>query len=139
MATTTEVSFRKFSREMEEFGKTLLPAQFSLFMRKIAFELLSRVVNKTPVDTGRARGNWQVAVGVIDTSETGSPDKSGDGTINRGLATLGQQRQTGGTIFISNTLPYILPLEYGHSQRQAPRGMLAVSIQEIEMIFQGAT
>ena len=32
-------------------------------------------------------------------------------------------------IYISNALPYALPLEYGHSQ-QAPNGMIRVTVED---------
>jgi hypothetical protein len=37
----------------------------------------------------------------------------------------------GGTIWIYNNVRYITALEHGHSKKQAPIGMVAVSLAEI--------
>tara|TARA_R110002096_G_C14661938_1_gene728454 strand:- start:50218 stop:50616 length:399 start_codon:yes stop_codon:yes gene_type:complete len=127
-------NFRQFEREVANFGSTLLPEQFVLFQKKIALEVLVRVVKRTPVDTGRARGNWQVGVGTIPSGNS-SADSTGGSTISAGLgnlATLGRNQ----TVFIANNLEYISFLE-GGSSTQAARGMLAVSLQEVEMQFKG--
>jgi hypothetical protein len=75
--------------------------------RAYAFALYSSIVKKTPVDTGRASGNWNVSVGSEDSSTSDRktpkyksmeqmPDSNGDESI-----------------FISNNLPYIGTLENG--------------------------
>ena len=95
--------------------------EVSLATRKLALGALTAVVLRTPVDTGRARGNWQTSVGVaIGGGETGSLDKSGTSTITQGAASIG--RQQGYTpIIIQNNVPYITRLNDGHS-KQAPAG-----------------
>lgn len=104
-------------------------ARVSLITRKLALEGLKRVVQKSPVDTGRFRGNWNVAVGAADTSAAKAPDKSGGQAI-----ALGSQQIAGATglqpIFVTNSLPYASELERGTST-QAPRGMVAVTAAEI--------
>ena len=121
-----------------------------------AFALYSSIVRKTPVDTGRARGNWQVTAGspaggeVEDRMKTprgmdSVPDVNGDESI-----------------FITNNLPYITALEYGgysdpvekgtYNKRtksyevrsdggyskQAPHGMVGVTLANNENIFNAA-
>lgn len=102
-------------------------------VQKLGIDLLRRIVLKTPVDTGRARGNWFVTINAASGETTTAADKSGHATINRGSAVI-----TGLTepqaIWISNNLPYITALENGHSG-QAPAGMVAVSIAELETFF----
>ena len=46
-------------------------------IRKSTIELFGRVVKMTPVDTGRAKGNWQCTVGSPATDEIDRLDKSG--------------------------------------------------------------
>jgi hypothetical protein len=116
--------------------------------KSYAFALYSSIVKKTPVDTGRARGNWNVAVGSEDTSTSATqttpkytdpsqiPEPKGDESI-----------------FISNNLPYITKLEYGgypknpkrgHGKtvdgfsKQAPQGMVGVTLANNENIFNSA-
>lgn len=105
----------------------------SLITRKIALEALTRVVQKSPVDTGRFRGNWNVAVGSPNTSASASPDPSGGQTLALGGQAIGQA--TGlQQIFVTNSLPYASALENGSSQ-QAPAGVVAVTAAEIRSAF----
>jgi len=53
-------TLRQFNFEIDNFVKKLVPEEIVLFQKKIALEALRKLVKRTPVDTGRARGNWQV-------------------------------------------------------------------------------
>jgi len=106
-------------------------------VKKTAIVVDQAVVLATPADTGRARSNWQVAVGVpirteIEPYAPGSAlgvSESGNagGAIAQGqLAVKG--RLPGQPIYISNNLEYIVPLNEGHSQ-QAAAGFVEKAIQ----------
>src|SRR5690554_3218372 len=91
----------------------------------------SNVIFATPVDTGAARGNWQTSVGQ---PKAGVTDRSGaDAAISELVATVPDE--AGSVVYVSNNLPYIRKLEYGHSQ-QAPKGMVRVSATEWPRIVQ---
>lgn len=106
--------------------------KISVAVRKISLELFSRVILKTPVDTGRLRGNWQVAVGSIPEGTLEVEDKAGTITISAAdAATAGVQ--AGDVVYLANNLPYAQRIEDGHSSR-APQGMVALSIQEFQRI-----
>jgi len=100
-------------------------------VRGLALEAQGRLVRKTPVDTGRARANWNVA--------RTSPDRSADRDADRSdvPAKLVEGRATiaefgaGDRIFLTNALPYIPELEKGSSD-QAPNGMVRVTSKELE-------
>ncbi|MBX3380111.1 MAG: hypothetical protein KF805_08440 [Phycisphaeraceae bacterium] len=90
--------------------------------RKLTLEVLTRVVKKTPVDRGRARGNWMVTVGSPADGESGFI--AGDGASGSAEAQATQFALNAGTaivrgvspfsdIFITNNLPYIEVLEFG--------------------------
>ena len=98
-------------------------------IRALALEVVKRIVLRTPVDTGRARGNWNVGVGSPDSGYTDNVDEGGWQTISRGHAIIGGSGP-GQIIYITNSLPYILPLEYG-SSKQAPAGMVSVTLAEL--------
>lgn len=68
----------------------------------------------TPVDTGHARANW---VPSIRTPHTG--EVTGDGPHSKGVAAVLAFRLGDGSLFVSNGVPYINRLNYGHS-KQAP-------------------
>lgn len=122
-----------FNAKLGEYAETISPSLLVKLHRKIVIEALRRVVLKTPVDTGRARGNWIVSVGSIDTSTRDVADPSGDKVISEGrkvLASIGFAQ----VVWISNSLDYIVFLEDG-SSKQAPNGMVKVTLAELEQIF----
>lgn len=91
----------------------------------LALQLHSSITVKTPVKTGRARANWFMAEGAprIETTDSKSPQVYSPGDF------------TGtSVIYITNSLPYIVPLEYGHS-KQAPAGMVRVAMAEMLAIL----
>lgn len=105
-----------------------------LVQKKIAFQLLGGIVDMCPVDTGRARGNWQVTLGApVSDFDWERKDKDGGPTKIAGNATI-QSITTLGTIYLTNNLPYILALEKGHS-RQAPAGMVQVTLDRVGAQF----
>jgi hypothetical protein len=77
----------------------------------ICLTLLTDLVMGTPVDTGRARGNWQASINSPVITATSRRDKVGRGTIKEeGRAT---EQAPGNIFYITNNLPYISVLEYG--------------------------
>lgn len=74
---------------------------------KFAFKLYSSIVQKTPVDTGRARGNWLIS----PNAPTGEVDENATAPkYNAGNAPKADNDES---IYIENNLPYINALEYG--------------------------
>lgn len=100
--------------------------------KKIAMEVLSRVVLKSPVDTGRFRGNWTVSLNTPDLSVTDGVDPSGGTTIARGSSVITGMREPK-VVYVANNLPYAERLENGHS-KQAPAGMVAVTLAELAIV-----
>lgn len=96
-------------------------------IRKIALDVFTEVVLKTPVDEGTARGNWLVAIGEIPTGTIEFDDPTGTATISKIQAET-MKLQAGEVIYLTNSLPYILRLENGWSQ-QAPQGMVKLTVQ----------
>lgn len=103
----------------------------ALVVRRVSFELLSRVVLMSPVDTGRFRANWNISGGGIDTRTTDDVDKGGAEALGRVSAELSAAKfDRPMVIWFTNSLPYARQLEYGYS-KQAPAGMVRVSIRDI--------
>ena len=100
------------------------------FSKKVAGEMLQMVVVQTPVDTGQARGNWRVNVGSVDTSTTENTDRSGQGTISKGIAAIQAGGGLGKVVYISNSLRYIERLNNGWSM-QAPANFVELSFQSV--------
>lgn len=101
-----------------------------IVVKKITMEAFKRVILRTPVDTGRARANWSVSEGDIGTTyEVESYDKQGNKTISTATRAVNGW-DCHGSIFLSNNVPYIIPLEYGGSD-QAPNGMVRLTVAEM--------
>lgn len=91
-----------------------------------ALELNNRIALKTPVKTGRARASWHVV----------PPGTASDVYQYRNLhgetfdGSLGEAETGPMEAIVGTNVDYMLYLEAGHS-RQAPNGMVAVSLQEV--------
>jgi len=96
----------------------------------IGLLVLRGVVLKSPVDTGRFKGNWIVSSGSPSDETTEKTDKAGGVTIEQGAAVLNGYPDTLPPIYVQNNLPYANRLENGHS-KQAPNGMAALTVAEI--------
>jgi hypothetical protein len=118
-------------------------------VRKVAIDLNTKVVDKTPRDTGAAKNRWALALKTPDQTEYG-PDLSGAGSIARAIKGIAAF-VPGDTIFVTNNLPYIRMLEYGLYGKpegtangpktkngfsiQAPSGFARITFKEIKAEF----
>lgn len=101
--------------------------------RIIAMALLGEIVLRSPVYTGRFRGNTVVSVGAPVLSTTENVDKSGAATIAAGQAALsGLKPYT--VIFLQNNLAYAEKLENGHS-KQAPNGIFGLAFAGVAAAY----
>lgn len=125
-------SFRKFLRDLNKAIKEV-PKEAKKLQTKIALDGLGRIVLKTPVKLGRARGNWQVGINESPQGfEENTFDKSGGRTIRVGGQII-KNAPAYSKIHITNNVPYIEALEDGHSQRS--RDMLKLTFQELLLIY----
>jgi len=98
----------------------------------IAMDSLRGVVMKSPVDTGRFRGNWIVSKNAANTTSSQVTDKNGGQTITKGSGVIDTfEMNTDSRIIIQNNLPYANRLENGWS-KQAPNGMVALTVAEMQ-------
>ena len=110
-------------------------------MKRAAVAADQTAVLKTPVDTGRARSNWVVSIGVprTDAPKSAKGPRGGQGrrgvktdatneALEDGRATILGYKLGKGGIFISNNVPYIGRLDAG-SSAQAPQGMTSAAIK----------
>ena len=101
-------------------------------VKKVILAVDQAVVLATPVDTGRARANWRPSIGVPFTATLPEPSSAGAGlrtALAAGEAIADQYRggDTSPTVHITNSLPYIQPLNDG-SSRQAPVNFVGTAI-----------
>jgi len=129
-----------------------------LATKKSTLEMGSRIIKRTPVDTGRTRSNWQFAVGSPILGTVKSTDRSGSRAIG-GLASGINTWVPTTTGYFTNNVPWINVLENGgypnppkrgsfdkrtksfvvKSQggfsKQAPNGMVKITVNEFDMIL----
>ena len=105
-------------------------------VRVFALQIGTELIRRSPVDTGRFRGNWQIGFYNIEYSTDSANDQSGGIAMDRLLARLASWK-AGQTINITNSLPYAQRLEYGWSQ-QAPQGMVRLTVMNFKNYVRGA-
>jgi len=112
-------------------------------VRKSTLDVTSAVVKRTPVDTGRLKGNWNASQNVVDlTTSAGANAARGQEQANKAGA-----MEPGGVVFFANSLPYARVVEYGEYpnppkkgkgktvggfSKRSPQGMVRVSAAEFD-------
>ncbi len=110
----------------------------TLVIRKIAIECFKRIILGTPVDTGRARGNWQCTTGSMAGGTVENLDKTGSATIAAMISEVsGWTPKDDLPAFITNNLPYIQRLNEGWS-KQAPAHFVEQVISDMGGIVEAA-
>ena len=113
-------------------------------VRGATIKLFSAIVNSSPVDEGRFRGNWFATGKQPSTKTTNSADKSGENTKNKIKSTvLGIKDYS--TFTITNNLPYSEAIEFGGYNdgpntvggfsKQAPQGVVRVNIMRFNKLL----
>ena len=126
--TVKFTNLAEFQKKLHEFQRKtqLAPGKVA---RRICFQVLGGVIERTPVDKGWAQVNWNIAEGTPDAS-LNPPKPPKDPLPNQNSRALAAQKNAGVNktvefprIWISNNVPYIVPLENGHS-KQAGKGYM---------------
>ncbi len=128
----------KFVLDLEAFGDLAIDSA-NIVVRKTSLGLLSGIVMDTPVDTGRARANWQTTIGAPASGQViawNGPGGAASAALTEGAARI-EDVSGDVAIFLTNNVPYIEPLEFGHS-RQAPGGMVRRNIARFHYLVQDA-
>jgi len=100
----------------------------------ICAEASTSIIEMTPVDTGRARSNWFATIGEASTAT--SETRRDTDAITGAITTA--QKASGKIFYLTNNLPYIIPLEYGHSkQARNPNGMVRITVEKISASLKG--
>lgn len=90
-------------------------------VRVLGFTAFEGVIQKSPVLTGRYRGNHKLSIG--------TPDYSYDESTT--IQTPNIPKQPYMTIYISNSLPYAEVIEYGNENRE-PQNVYANTFRDIQ-------
>jgi hypothetical protein len=102
----------------------------------VRVKVAESLINKTPLDTGEARGEWQSTIGSPATGKNGRLDRSagfaptsGPGSSLREAEEVARQ-DVENDFYIVNNADHIVKLEYGGSKRQAPNGMQRLTVAD---------
>lgn len=125
---------RDFAGRIRIIGKRVEDNADAL-VRKVATAVDSTVVLATPVDTGRARANWQVNIGspVETVREAYSAGEMGSTAAANAQAAIEHAKRViaaykgGSSVHITNNLSYIGRLNDGWSG-QAPAGFVEQAV-----------
>ena len=115
------MSVASFNADLKKFAKAT-DLELETVVRKVAFDVYKGITQKTPVDTGRAKANWNIGLGAIDSRITKNT------TFQANLPPKGAGKRP---IYITNNLPYIGRLENGYS-KQAPKGMVRLTMLTVQ-------
>lgn len=124
-----------FSRELREFRRRTLE-KYERVKRMSAFDLFSAIVMETPVDKGTLRANWFVTIGRPSRATSDEQDESGQSTVQR----INQELNRGNMesdVFLTNNLPYSVPIEFDGHSGKAPLGMVRVNTLRWKRIVSG--
>jgi len=126
---------RNFSRRIHVIADNVGENTDNL-VRKVALAVDQTVVMATPVDTGRARSNWQVGLNhvpnttreaYVEGTEGATGGANSQAAIKHAQEEIAKYKQ-GQEINITNNLPYIGRLNDGYSA-QAPAGFVQIAIR----------
>lgn len=98
-------------------------------LKRVALNIDSALVLTTPVDTGRARSNWQVSIGKSALGTVDAPVSPSE-AIGNAKSELSKLRDSDSSVHITNNLPYIQRLNEGWSPQQ-PAGFVDQAIATV--------
>lgn len=120
----------EFQADLQAFGEAI-GVTLEVATKRVTLDIHNKLIEKTPVDTGRARGSWGISLDSPGTYELP------EGVYGVERAKAQQQNVNAYTadnpfreIWVYNNLPYIEPLNMGHST-QAPAGFVEITLAEV--------
>ena len=118
----------QFAVDLDRYSKILGITRVRMY-RKLTVDLWNNIVMRTPVDTGRARASWNVAVGSPDPSVPPELEE-GETYADPTLPGLANSLDADQMIYITSNLDYIQALEDGHSKQSPPNNMVKMAVVE---------
>lgn len=125
-------NLRQFNKELNK-AADFIQGDMAKWYRKVIFEVFKRIVLRTPVDTGRARGNWQLEAGrsASGTVEIeGNEGEMADHAM-RNAETILATIPAFSLVHITNNVEYVYYLEYDKRSSQHPEGMVEITLTEM--------
>lgn len=131
------VGAETLARNVREFARVGVPGEYRRLVTAVALELQRRLILKTPRDTGRAAGNWQLSRVNPIRSVLPAEGQTRSESVRLELS-KSQDRmaafQAGQTVFVANNVEYVQYLNQGTSS-QAPAMFVEAAIDEVNSTF----
>ena len=125
-----------FSLAIDKFVKKA-PESVDLIIKKVCFDLYQNFVDRTPYDTGRARGGWAIGVNERRLAPEGRCVEPGTKANTSTESMFGEAKSILAkvkgdcVVYMVNNVEYIVPLEEGHSKQQ-PAGFVRITLMEFQ-------
>lgn len=141
---------KQFALDLTKLVKTY-KERADLVVRKIVLDMGTRIIMRSPVGDGaywqhpppkgytggHFRANWQYGESTIPPGIVADFDKSGNATIQKLISAV-KPGAAGKVLYLTNNLPYAQRLEQGWSYRQAPAGVVGVTLVEFQDVVTNA-
>lgn len=126
-----------FNRDLTKM-QSVYEGQAADFLKEVALDFIARVIEYTPVDTGRAASAWwpaadSLGAGVLAEQRANDGPGKDEGEQQLGRSEGRYAEQLDGRrkwILIANGVPYIMALEFGTSN-QGGHAMVRRALAEI--------
>lgn len=119
-------SLSEFSRQLDAFQRRVEKAALEK-LKEAILAVVDEVVTRTPIDTSRARTNWQTIIGRPATAEIpfsmGSKGSTASQAYQIAMAsaiTATKSVKLGNRVYVSNAVHYIHVLNTGTSPQAGP-------------------
>jgi hypothetical protein len=130
----TTFAKNNFFAALDHFCDVTVPEAYIKTMKDVALVLMTKLIEKSPRDTGRFQCSWMPGVNKPNKEiPVFTTDDHGTAAMQRVIEALANLKY-GDSLYISSNLAYALMLEYGWSG-QAPNGVAEISVMEVEAEF----
>lgn len=131
----SSTNIKEFTLSIAKAGERLTGELLQDRVTAVAMEATRGVVETTPVDTGRLKGNWQPSVAEPAEGEVERTDATAEGSAASSPAipemlTAMAGWKAGQTIWLHNGVPYATYQENG-TERMAGRFMVARTVERL--------
>lgn len=123
-----------FSKDLQSFQAKTEQSMYKV-IRYSAFDLFSSIVFQTPVDKGVLRNNWYAEIGNPSDAVTEKAAPVGDATVGR-INDVLKRVKLEDIIYLTNNLPYSVPIEFDGHSAKAPEGMVRINTARWEEIVE---
>ena len=121
-----------FEDDLKDFELKFTDAS-NEFVQGTEIALFNAVIMDTPVDKGRLVGNWQTSTANPASGVLADTDAGRSATIAK-MTSFVESLKGGRVTFLTNNLPYAVPIEFGHSKIKAPQGMVRRNVTRFQAI-----